>query len=198
MIAAVVAVYDLGFPSMIRDLHCTEFQATIGLSVFSLGFGVVPLVTSSFSEEFGRLPLYIVSGTGFFFMFPMIALYVKLHYRMVIQAHLSLSIRAQNIQTVIVARFFQGAFGSTAATMVGGTIADIWLTKEYVYLNSYVAYHAETLFLITRRGVPMAIFTLIVIGATGLAPVYAGWIAINPNLEWKWLQWVHMMQVMSR
>ena len=129
MIAAVVAVYNLGFPSMIRDLHCTEFQATIGLSVFTLGFGVVPLVTSSFSEEFGRLPLYIVSGIGFFLMFPMIALYVKLRYSsMVMQL---IFIRAKNIETVIVARFLQGAFGSTAATMVGGTIADIWLTKEY-------------------------------------------------------------------
>ena len=75
--AVVVAVYCLGYASMIRDLHCTMFQATIGLSVFTLGFGVVPLVTSSFSEEFGRLPLYIVSGIGFFLMFPMIALYVQ-------------------------------------------------------------------------------------------------------------------------
>ena len=83
IIAAVVAVYNLGFPSMIRDLHCTQLQATIGLSVFTFGFGVVPLVTSSFSEEFGRLPLYIVSGIGFFLMFPMIALYVKRCYRMV-------------------------------------------------------------------------------------------------------------------
>ena len=31
------------------------------------------------------------------------------------------------------ARFLQGAFGSTGATMVGGTISDIWLTKEYVF-----------------------------------------------------------------
>jgi hypothetical protein len=53
-------------------------------------------------------------------------------------------------------------------------------------------------YIVIRRGVPMALFTLIVIGATGLAPVYAGWIAINPNLEWKWLQWVHMMQVTPR
>ena len=74
-IAAVVAVYDLGFRSMIRDLHCTEFQATIGLSAFTFGFAVVPLVTASFSEEFGRLPLYIVSGIGFSLMYAMIALY---------------------------------------------------------------------------------------------------------------------------
>ena len=57
-------------------------------------------------------------------------------------------VRAKNIETVIVARFLQGAFGSTAATMVGGTIADIWLTKEYVFFfwNPYFVYHAKNLF----------------------------------------------------
>lgn len=87
IIAAVAAVYTLGFASMTRDLNCTEFQATVGLSTFTLGFGVIPLVTASFSEEFGRLPLYIVSGIGFFLMFLMIALYVELHssYSMIIQ-----------------------------------------------------------------------------------------------------------------
>jgi len=40
--------------------------------------------------------------------------------------------RSKNIQTVIVARFLQGAFGSTGSTMVGGTISDIWSSKEYV------------------------------------------------------------------
>lgn len=68
----------MGFPSMMRDLHCTEFQATIGLSVYPLGFGLIPLVTASFSEEFGRQPLYIGSGIGFLLMLPMIALYVEL------------------------------------------------------------------------------------------------------------------------
>lgn len=40
--------------------------------------------------------------------------------------------RAPNIQTVIVGRFLQGAFASTGATMVGGTIADVWPVAEYV------------------------------------------------------------------
>lgn len=38
--------------------------------------------------------------------------------------------RAPNIQTVIVARFLSGSFGSTGATLVGGTIADIWKPDE--------------------------------------------------------------------
>jgi len=42
--------------------------------------------------------------------------------------------RAANVQTVIVARFLQGAAGSTGATMVGGTIADIWGALGYVAL----------------------------------------------------------------
>jgi len=58
---------------MTADLNCTTFQATVGLSLYALGFGVFPLVTASLSEEFGRQPLYYVSVTGFFLMFLMIA-----------------------------------------------------------------------------------------------------------------------------
>ena len=50
---------------MERDLNCTQFQATLGISLYALGFGIVPLVTASFSEEFGRQPLYLWSGVGF-------------------------------------------------------------------------------------------------------------------------------------
>jgi len=49
---------------MIRDLNCTPFQATLGLSVYALGFGTVPLFSAPFSEEFGRQPLYIGSCVG--------------------------------------------------------------------------------------------------------------------------------------
>ena len=64
----------MGFQSMLKDLNCTEYQATIGLSVYTLGFAVVPLLTASFSEEFGRQPLYVVSAIGFTLMHMMIAL----------------------------------------------------------------------------------------------------------------------------
>ena len=63
----------MGFPSMTKDLNCTDFQATIGLSVYALGFGVVPLLSSSLSEEFGRRPLYIGSVIGFILMHLMVA-----------------------------------------------------------------------------------------------------------------------------
>ena len=46
---------------MTRDLSCTVFQATLGLSLYALGFAFVPLVSAPLSEEFGRQPLYILS-----------------------------------------------------------------------------------------------------------------------------------------
>ncbi|KAG6910048.1 hypothetical protein DXG01_013494 [Tephrocybe rancida] len=152
--ASVAGSYNMGFESMTRDLNCSSFQATIGLSVYALGFGLVPLVTASFSEEFGRQPLYIYSSIGFLLMFMMIAL-------------------AKNIQTVIIARFLQGAFGSTGSTMVGGTVADIWSARE--------------------RGLPMSLFALTALGGTGIGPAFAGWIEMNSRLGWRWIQWIQMI-----
>ena len=73
-LAANMSTYNMGFPGMIKDLNCTQFQATIGLALTCLGFGAAPLVTASFSEEFGRQPLYIVSAIGFALMHLMAAL----------------------------------------------------------------------------------------------------------------------------
>ncbi|KAL0579469.1 hypothetical protein V5O48_002510 [Marasmius crinis-equi] len=105
--AANAGSYNMGFSTMIRDFNCTQLQATWGLSLYALGFGLIPLVSASFSEEFGRRPLYVVSALGFMMMYVMVA-------------------EADNIGTVLAARFIQGGFGSTGSTMVGGTVADIW------------------------------------------------------------------------
>ncbi|KDQ19135.1 hypothetical protein BOTBODRAFT_52301 [Botryobasidium botryosum FD-172 SS1] len=109
--ASVSSSIASGQPSMIRDLHCTTLQAGAALGLYALGFGVTPLITASFSEEFGRRPLYTYSAALFTIFFIPIAL-------------------ARNVQTVMAFRFLQGAAGSTGSTMVGGTIADIWSTHE--------------------------------------------------------------------
>ncbi|KAH8104030.1 MFS general substrate transporter [Cristinia sonorae] len=152
--AAAASTYAMGWDSMIVDLNCTRFQATVGLSLFALGFSVIPLVSASFSEEFGRHPLYVITSIVFGLMHMTVAL-------------------SKNIQTVHIARFLAGAFGSTGSTMVGGTIADIWLPYE--------------------RGLPMAIFSVAAIGGTGLGPVAAGWVEMNPHLRWRWIQWIHLI-----
>lgn len=71
---------------------------------------------------------------------------------------------------VIVFRFLQGGVGSVGATLVGGTLADIWGAHE--------------------RGGKMSVFSLMAVGGTSFAPVPMGFVEANPNLEWRWIQWI--------
>ncbi|KAJ6617044.1 major facilitator superfamily domain-containing protein [Mycena sp. CBHHK59/15] len=136
-----------------KEIHCTEFQATIGLSIYALGFGFVPFFTASLSESVGRQPFYLVSAAGCLF------------------AHLMAAL-SRNGPTIIVARFLQGSFGG-AVTIVGGTIADLWLPQE--------------------RGLPMSIFSAAAFAGNGLGPVFSGWVVENQTVGWRWIQWIHMI-----
>jgi len=39
----------------------------------------------------------------------------------------------------------------------------------------------------------MSLYALAIVASTGLGPTIAGWIEANPSLEWRWIQWVHVM-----
>ncbi|KAG8216337.1 major facilitator superfamily domain-containing protein [Butyriboletus roseoflavus] len=154
MTAAASSSFTISTPSMTRDLHCTELQGALGLGLYAIGFGVVPLVTSSFSEEVGRRPVYIFSSIMFILTQVMVAL-------------------APNIQTVLAGRALGGIFGSTGASLVGGSIADIWKPQE--------------------RGLPMTVFAFVSLFAIGLGSVIGGVIQSNPALGWRWVQWIHIV-----
>lgn len=75
---------------------------------------------------------------------------------------------APNIAAVIIGRFIAGCASSTGSTMVGGTIADIWVTSQ--------------------RGKPMAMFSLAAFAGTGLGPTTLGYVA--QNVGWRWTQYI--------
>lgn len=141
--------FAMGFGSMMQDLNCTRFQATVAYCLYSLGFGIVPLFTSSLSEEVGRRPIYLVSA----FLGAMCNVLAAL---------------SNNIQTIMVARVLGGAFASTGAILVGGTIADIWEPHE--------------------RGLPMAVFSMVSMVTTGLGSIISAWLELDPHLQWRWIQ----------
>lgn len=78
-----------------HDLHEVSL---LGISVYAFGFGLPPLVLAPLSEVMGRNTIYLVSHALYTILFVGIG-------------------QARNIQTVIVLRFLQGAFGSTGSTM---------------------------------------------------------------------------------
>lgn len=67
-----------------------------------------------------------------------------------------------------------GGAGSIGATLVGGTISDMYLPED--------------------RGLPMALFGFVAMFATGLGPAIMAWVEANPKLEWRWIQWLQLSE----
>ncbi|KAF8526098.1 major facilitator superfamily domain-containing protein [Gautieria morchelliformis] len=75
---------------------------------------------------------------------------------------------AKNFATELVTRFISGVGASTAVALLGGLLADIWETDE--------------------RGLPMAIFSFVVIAGTGLGPVSLGYVELA--LGYTFINWI--------
>ncbi|OCF35086.1 hypothetical protein I316_03126 [Kwoniella heveanensis BCC8398] len=148
------SAYSIGFTSMKRDLGATDLQAAAGVSLYGWGFALGPLALAPLTEEFGRYWMYIGS----------IGTYML--------CHLTQSL-AHNIGTVLVGRFLLGICGCIGATVVSGTVSDIFPPQ--------------------KRGFPMSLFTLSVVAGPGLGAATMCWVEDNPHLEWRWIAWIQMI-----
>ena len=105
------------------------------------------------SELYGRLlPLF-----GGFFVF------------MIFQIPLAV---AQNLQTIMVTRFFAGLFGCAPLAVVGGALADFWNPIE--------------------RGIAVAIFAAATFIGPVAGPIMGGFI-VESHLGWRWTGWITMI-----
>ncbi|KAH8843545.1 hypothetical protein MCOR27_006980 [Pyricularia oryzae] len=145
------SVYTSTYAQMNAEFGCSKIVATIGLSTFVLGIAMGP-AWSPLSEFYGRRPIYLVS-------FALFAIWVIP------------SAVAQNIETMIIARFFQGLSGSAFLSVSGGTVGDLFASDE--------------------MSVPMALFTLAPFVGPSLGPLIGGF--INFHVYWRWTHWVLFM-----
>ncbi|KIW31614.1 uncharacterized protein PV07_03241 [Cladophialophora immunda] len=131
---------------LIVDLGASTELITAGISLFVLGFAVGPLLWAPLSELYGRQIIYIISFGGF-------------------TAFCAGCAGANNIGTLLVLRFFAGAFGSSPFTNAGGVIADVFPASE--------------------RGLAMGIFALAPSMGPTLGPFCSGFLAENQG--WRWV-----------
>ncbi|KAL6229261.1 major facilitator superfamily domain-containing protein [Aspergillus navahoensis] len=143
------SIYTTTYSQMVSELGKSTLILTIGLSSFVLGIGLGPLLTGPLSEFFGRRPIYLVSWTLFIvWNIP--------------------SAVAKNIETMIIARFFQGFAGGTFLAVAGGTVVDIFSHD--------------------RIQMPMAFVTLAPFIGPPLGPLLGGF--INYFASWRWTHYV--------
>ncbi|CAL5871653.1 uncharacterized protein PFLUO_LOCUS5906 [Penicillium psychrofluorescens] len=110
-VALVSSAYTGGVEEIMEQFHAGEEVATLGVSLFVLGFAIGPLAWAPLSELFGRQILFVLTYA-------------------ILTAFNAGTAGAQNIWTLIILRFFAGSFGSSPLTNAGGVIADMFHARQ--------------------------------------------------------------------
>lgn len=105
------SVYVSGIEGVMKRFDVSGEVATLGLSLFVLGFALGPLIWAPLSEVYGRKSIYVISYTAY-------------------TAFSVAAACAPNITALLVLRFFASAFGSSSMTNTGGVIADMFSKAE--------------------------------------------------------------------
>jgi MFS family permease len=110
-VAFVSTAYTGSITQVIEEFGCSQEVATLGVSLFVLGFAVGPLLWAPLSELYGRQILFI--GT-----------YI------VLTAMNAGAAAANSIATLIILRFLAGTFGASPLTNAGGVVADLFPASQ--------------------------------------------------------------------
>ncbi|KAJ5206496.1 Major facilitator superfamily domain general substrate transporter [Penicillium cf. griseofulvum] len=111
VVALVSSAYTGGLLQIKENFGTTTEVATLGVSLYVLGFALGPLIWAPMSELFGRQIVFITTYCG-------------------LTIFCAACTGATNIETMLVFRFLSGAFGSSPLTNSGGVIADMFMARE--------------------------------------------------------------------
>ncbi|CAK7266641.1 hypothetical protein SEPCBS119000_002133 [Sporothrix epigloea] len=146
-IAFVSTAYSGGLREVIETFHVSTEVVILGISLFVLGFAIGPLLWAPSSEFFGRQILF--AGT----------------YTALTLFNMGAAV-SQNMRTLIIMRFFAGAFGSSPLTNAGGVIADMFSAAD--------------------RGLATAVFAAAPFLGPSLGPIVAGF--LGDAAGWRWVE----------
>lgn len=94
------SAYAGGIDEVISSFNVSQEVATLGVSVFVLGFAIGPLFWGPLSELYGRQVVFLASYLG-------------------LAVFTAGATGSKNIWTLIILRFFAGSFGSSPFTNAG-------------------------------------------------------------------------------
>jgi len=118
------AIYTPSIPYVVEQMGVSETVASLGLSMYVLGYGIGPLIFSPLSEIpiIGRNPPYMVT----------LGIFVVLSIPTAV---------VNSFPALVVLRFLQGFFGSPCLATGGASIGDIYsLLKMPYFLTGWAAF----------------------------------------------------------
>jgi DHA1 family multidrug resistance protein-like MFS transporter len=143
--------YSAGTLQVAEQFHVGTQTATLGTTLFLFGFGLGPLLWAPLSEVYGRriavlAPMFVAICFSF------------------------ATATAENLQTIMITRFFGAFFASAPVTNTGGVLGDL-------YSPAY-------------RGIAMAGYAMAVVGGPVLGPIVSAAVVAQPGLGWRWTEYL--------
>ncbi|VDC00642.1 unnamed protein product [Peniophora sp. CBMAI 1063] len=138
---------------IVEDLGASTELGYLITSIFLCGYVVGPIFWGPLSELLGRRQVFVWT----------LSVYTLFHIGQAL---------AQNIETLIITRFFCGVFACAPLSNAGGLIADVWDP--------------------ITRGLAMSLFSTTVSLGPVLGPIIAGFM-VQAHVSWRWIFWVMMM-----
>ncbi|KAK9449242.1 major facilitator superfamily domain-containing protein [Limtongia smithiae] len=133
-----------------EQFHVGQLVATLGVSTFLLGVGFGPMIFAPISEVYGRkmgvLVPFCISG--------LFAIGCG---------------AANNFQTILIMRFFQGMFGGAPIANTGGVLGDIWFPQT--------------------RAIALVCYSFVVTGGPPLGSIIGAAFSTVGKDGWRWSQY---------
>ncbi|OGM50006.1 MFS transporter [Aspergillus bombycis] len=146
-VALASSAYTGAVPQLVQEYGISSTTAYLGVTLFVMCFAVGPLLWASLSEILGRQAVFVGTFAAF-------------------TAFNVGAACSHNIPTLLLCRFFAGAFGSSSLVNTGGVIADLFSPEE--------------------RNTPMSIFTASLFFGPTLGPIIGSFIGMTKG--WRWIQ----------
>jgi hypothetical protein len=104
-VAFVSTAYTGSIPQIIEDFETSREVATLGISLFVLGWALGPLIWAPLSELYGRQYIFFITYA-------------------LVTAFNAGAAGVKSIEGLIILRFLAGIFGASPMTNAGGVVAD--------------------------------------------------------------------------
>jgi MFS family permease len=111
------SVYTPAVSDIMSYFHTERTTAIVGLTVYTLGLGLGPIISAPLSEKHGRKIVYMTSSP-IFMLFTLGAGFSK------------------SLASLIICRFLAGVTGSPALAVGAGTNADLFLPRQRAVVTS--------------------------------------------------------------
>ncbi|PYI15465.1 putative MFS multidrug transporter [Aspergillus violaceofuscus CBS 115571] len=142
-------LYTSGLPGLEKEFHISRIVGLLGVTTYLCGMGIGTIVFAPLSEIIGRRPVYLFSMTLFLLLILPSAL-------------------AQNIEAILISRFFGGFFGSAIMGNSPASVNDV-VSDEH-------------------RAMAFGIWSIGPTNGPVYGPIIGGF--VFEYLGWRWTNWL--------